>query len=151
MAENEHSPLQLVGADGDLIDQLVPEGYLAERDAEIRKLVRPFEKKYWASIDDPLLGVADSRYLLFSEPGLAEAIGLNHLSPQARFCNRFYWFVRAMVIDGEQRGYYSGELQDMTLDLLQVGFDFRHIDASILEAVMHAAGYDEKMTKMPWW
>ena len=137
--------------ESNLKDVLVPESYLAERDTEIRKLVRPFERKYWASIDDPHSGAADSRYLLFSEPGLAEAIGLDHLSPQVRFCNRFYWFVRVMVIDGAHRGYYLGELQDMTLDLLQEGYDFKHIDASTLEALMRAAGWEEKMTKMPWW
>ncbi len=130
-----------------MLDQLVPESYLAQRDAEIRKLVTRLDKKYafdGEGSDD--CSIAFRRCLLFIERPPVEAIGLGHLSPQAMFCNRYYWFVRGMVLDGQTRGYYSWALQDMFLDLLAEGYDRYHVDISTMKDLADAAGYDQKLS-----
>lgn len=107
-------------------DVLIPESFLAEKDDEIKELVRVPAKTYAVKMEDDSYGTAFRNFLLFAHCPDYLADHFPGIDRTTIFYNQYYWFVRfsrlymkkhGMDAGLEQQAFQMVENADCEIDL----------------------------------
>jgi hypothetical protein len=90
------------------LEVLIPESFLAEKDDEIKELVRVPAKTYAVESEDDSYGAAFRNFLLFAHCPDYLADHFPGLDRATVFYNQYYWFVRFSRLYMKKHGKDAG-------------------------------------------
>jgi hypothetical protein len=118
-------------------DVLIPDSVFDAKHREIRNLVDPYEAECITSLDDPVVGRALCRCLLFDHPELLTAVGIGPLSDEEFAYNHYYRHLMMtrlwMLLHG-----FNAPFADRDMDLLDAIDHCKQRDWNIVQEIWDA-------------